>query len=342
MMFIGGPIFGKLFDNYGPRGILLFGTFFHVFGLMMTSLATKYYQFVLAQGICSPMGASAIFYAAMSSVGTWFFRNRALAYGVMASGSSLGGVIFPVMVERLIGRIGFGWTMRALAFMILGLLVVANLTLKSRLTPQPKPLIFMEFIYPLREIPFLMVVFGSFLFFFGMFIPFTFIILSAEANKMSTGLAGYLIPILNATSIFGRVIPGFIGDRIGRFNVMIITTYFSAILIIALWLPARGNVPFIIFAALFGFGSGAFVSMAPALIAQISDIRQIGVRNGTLFAILSISALTGSPIGGALLTRAHGDFKDMQIFAAVVMLAGSTFFVAARVVQKGFSVMVKI
>jgi MFS family permease len=95
MMFFGGPFFGKIFDSYGPRWILLGGSFFHVFGLMMTSLSTQYYQFILAQGIVSALGASAIFYASMSSVGTWFFKKRATAFGIMASGSSLGGVVLP-------------------------------------------------------------------------------------------------------------------------------------------------------------------------------------------------------------------------------------------------------
>ncbi len=112
-MFFGGPVFGKVFDNYGPRYLLLTGSVFHVFGLMMTSLSTQYYQFILAQGICSALGASAVFYSAMSSIGTWFYKNRATAFGVMASGSSLGGVIFPIMVSKLIPQIGFPWTMRA-------------------------------------------------------------------------------------------------------------------------------------------------------------------------------------------------------------------------------------
>jgi len=47
LMFLPGPIVGWVFDNYGPRYLLLFGTFFHVFGLMMTSLCTEYYQFIL-------------------------------------------------------------------------------------------------------------------------------------------------------------------------------------------------------------------------------------------------------------------------------------------------------
>lgn len=45
-MFFFGPIIGKLYDNYGPRYLLLVGTFLEVFGLMMTSLATEYYQYV--------------------------------------------------------------------------------------------------------------------------------------------------------------------------------------------------------------------------------------------------------------------------------------------------------
>ena len=47
-MFFFGPIIGKLYDNYGPRYLLLVGTFLEVFGLMMTSLATEYYQYIQA------------------------------------------------------------------------------------------------------------------------------------------------------------------------------------------------------------------------------------------------------------------------------------------------------
>lgn len=177
MMFFGGAFAGMIFDNYGPRYLLLMGSVLHVLGLMMTSLSTQYYQIFLAQGVCSALGASAIFYAAMSSVGTWFFRNRATAFGVMASGSSLGGVILPIMVSKLIPRIGFAWTMRAVAFMFLGMLIIANLTVKSRLTPRPKNMKLMNFVYPLKEPAFAILCISSFFFFFGTFLPFNYIIL---------------------------------------------------------------------------------------------------------------------------------------------------------------------
>lgn len=165
---------------------------------MMTSISSEYYQFILAQSICSATGASAVFFASTTSVSTWFHHRRALALGVTVSGSSLGGVIFPIMVDHLVREVGFGWAMRICAFLILFLLIIANLTIKSRLPHRPKRVVIMEFIRPLREPPFLLFLLGSFLFFLGMFLPFNFIILEAERWGMSPSLANYLIPILNA------------------------------------------------------------------------------------------------------------------------------------------------
>ncbi|KAL8750556.1 MAG: hypothetical protein Q9199_006990 [Rusavskia elegans] len=44
MMYAGGLLFGKLFDSYGLRWLLLLGSALHVYGWMMASFATKYYQ----------------------------------------------------------------------------------------------------------------------------------------------------------------------------------------------------------------------------------------------------------------------------------------------------------
>lgn len=126
-------------------------------------------------------------------------------------------------------------------------------------------------------------------------------------------------------------------DNLGRFNMMILTTIGSSALVLALWLPSRGNVPIITFAGFYGFFSGAFVSLGPALVGQISEIRQIGVRIGTLYAFVSIAALTGSPIAGALVTRDDGRFEWLQVFCGVAMVVGTALFIAARAVKVGFA-----
>ena len=67
-MLAGGPFVGKIFDDFGPRYLLIGGTFFHVFGLMMVSLSKEYYQFLLSQAVCSAIGASCVFYPAFTCV----------------------------------------------------------------------------------------------------------------------------------------------------------------------------------------------------------------------------------------------------------------------------------
>jgi MFS family permease len=143
-----------------------------------------------------------------------------------------------------------------------------------------------QFTTPFTEAPFVTLVIACFLFFMGLFLPINFIETQALAQGMSLNLAQYLIPILNATSIFGRIIPGILADKWGRYNLTICTSTLSGIFTLALWLPSSGNAPLIVFAALYGFTSGAFVSLAPGQVAQISKVEQIGVRSGLLFAAI--------------------------------------------------------
>ncbi|KAF1973027.1 MFS general substrate transporter [Bimuria novae-zelandiae CBS 107.79] len=334
VMFFPGPIVGFLFDNHGPKYMIVAGTFFHVFGLMMTSLCKEYYQFILAQGICSPLGLNCIFNAAVSSLPTWFLKKRGLAYGVTAAGSGLGGVLFPIMASHLIPQIGFGWTMRTFAFIILGLMLIAFATVKSRLPPKTRAFKLHVFVDPFKDLRFTMMVIASFLYFLGLFIPINFIQVEAMANGMSVRLSSYLLSILNAASIFGRVIPGALADKFGPFNLQFVMSFLTGILCLALGLPASGNAAFIAFAVLYGFVSGAFVSLAPAQIAKISNVQEIGVRTGVLFSCVSISGLIGNPIAGTLVDGTG--FDKVNIFAGVVMIAGGVLFVLTRMVVTGW------
>lgn len=164
----------------------------------MTSLATKYYQFILAQGICSPIGIACVFYPAVTTTTSWFLRRRALALGIVVAGSSLGGVIFPVMLPKLISEVGFPWAMRIAAFIILFLLIIANFTMTSRTPPHPHPLVLKSFVSPFAEAPFLLFTIGSFFTFLTIFVPINYLNLQGEQLGMPVGLADYLLPVLNA------------------------------------------------------------------------------------------------------------------------------------------------
>lgn len=118
---------------------------------------------------------------------------------------------------------------------------------------------------------------------------------------------------------------------------MITTTTLSTVLVLALWIPARSHASIITFSALYGFTSGTFVSMAPALIVQISKVQEIGVRTGTSFFIISAAGLTGNPIAGALVTMDNGGYLYMQLFCGATMAVGASLIAVSRYVQVGWT-----
>ncbi|EFE33205.1 uncharacterized protein ARB_07957 [Trichophyton benhamiae CBS 112371] len=320
MMFM-SPVAGRLFDRYGPRVPLLVGTVLHVLGLMMASISTKYYQFVLSQSVCSGIGASFIFNPAMAAPQTFFRERRGLIAGLTVAGSSLGGVIFPLMVQHLLPVVGFGWTMRICAFLILGLLIYADLTITSNFNHGPRPFKLVNYFLPLKELNFNIMWFSMFFLF----------LVSAIHYGMPQSLAYSLVPVLNGASFIGRTVPNYVGDRIGRFNVMIIMTLFSAILVLALWLPGRSTGAIFAFAALFGISSGAGIGLGLPLIAAVSPMKELGYRMGMIVSIASIATLTSPPIGGAIVARDSGSFTYPCVFSGVSFFVSLVGYTALRV-----------
>ncbi|KAG5946942.1 hypothetical protein E4U53_006503 [Claviceps sorghi] len=316
------PVFGAIYDRYGPRQLVFFGTLLHVLGLIMCSLGTQYYQILLAQGVCSGLGASAILQPSLNSIHGWFDKKRGAAFGILTTGSSVGGVIFPIMVSRLIHQVGFPWAMRTCAFLVLALLIIANLTIRSLRPPRPQKLMVAQLAKPFREADFVFLCAGFFCFTFGIFIPVNYLPSQALDAGMDASLAQYLLPILNAASLFGRLFSGITGDRVGRYNIFVVVCALTGIWVLALWIPSSSTGGIMAFAALFGYCSGAYISLIAPLVAQISPLSEIGFRTGTIFLVASISGLVTNPISGAIL----GDDKNwvgVKVFAGILCLAGT-------------------
>ncbi len=55
-----GGFVGRIFDAYGPRVIMVPGTLVLVFSVMMTSLSSRYYEFVLSQGVLFGLGVGMV------------------------------------------------------------------------------------------------------------------------------------------------------------------------------------------------------------------------------------------------------------------------------------------
>lgn len=77
-----------------------------------------------------------LFCPSLSLLSTYFSKKRSLAIGCAAAGSATGGMIFPAMVQQLLPRVGFPWTMRAVGFIQLFCLLVCNLGMRTRIPPR--------------------------------------------------------------------------------------------------------------------------------------------------------------------------------------------------------------
>ena len=117
----------------------------------------------------------------------------------MVTGSSVGGVIFPIMISRMVQSAGYPWTIRTAAFIILGLQVIAILTVRPRTKPVPKKLPAGRLAAPFTEFPFFILLLGIFVLTYGIFIPIEYLAVqgSQEAHE-SEQMAQYLVSIFNA------------------------------------------------------------------------------------------------------------------------------------------------
>ncbi|KAI1173360.1 monocarboxylate permease-like protein [Nemania sp. FL0916] len=327
---------GRLFDSYGTTWILPVGTLVYALGLMLLSLSTEYYQILLTQGVVCGVGAAAVFNCASNSTLTWFFKKRAAALGIVVAGSSVGGIVLPILMAHLIPRIGFPWTVRILGFIVLLFCGSACFIVKSRLPPTPKPFEFAQLVRPFTELRFTLVVVASFFVFWGLYLPLSYLNIQAQEQGVDPALIPYILPIVNAFSIPGRIIPGIIADRAGRFNTMILVAAVSGVITLALWVPSASTAATLAYGGVFGFTSGGYISLAPAVTAQISDIREIGTRSGVLLFVSSLGALTGSPLGGAIVSAQHGEYLGLKLFCGITILTGAVFLLASRAVQVGF------
>ena len=89
LIFI-GPLTGPIYDAGYFRVLITVGSFLVVFGHMMLSLCTEYYQIFLAQAVCIGLGAGCLFIPSVAILSQYWSTKLATATGLAAAGSSLG------------------------------------------------------------------------------------------------------------------------------------------------------------------------------------------------------------------------------------------------------------
>lgn len=126
----------------------------------------------------------------------------------------------------------------------------------------------------------------------GLYIPY-FYILDFAGTRPPNSVSTYALAIMNAGGFLGRTIMPFFSDRLGRFNLLFPCAFWAGLSCLALWLPAaysseRNRIILeVVFAAVYGFLSGGFISLINVCVSQLCDISEVGGRLGLLYCLIS-------------------------------------------------------
>jgi MFS family permease len=82
---------GVAYDLGYWRALLFGGTFLMVFGMMMLSLSTQFWQVILSQGLCLGLGGGILYVPSIALVVSSFEESRrAIPLGIISSGGAVG------------------------------------------------------------------------------------------------------------------------------------------------------------------------------------------------------------------------------------------------------------
>ncbi|KAF4608278.1 hypothetical protein EYR40_000622 [Pleurotus pulmonarius] len=324
LVFLPGLVVGRLFDLGYLRSMLWIASASLVAATFLIAQCTKYWHFLLCQGIVIGLASGICFSPSTAVLAHWFKRKRGVALGLLAVGSSVGGTLFPIIARLLITRVGFQWTMRIIGFILVVSLSFANLTIQRRLPPTNVSGGLFN-LNAFKYAPFTIYCLSGFTIYLGLYTVLTYIDVAATAAGISADFSFYLVAIANASSGFGRLASGYVADSHvyqiilmvipeGPINAMIPTTAIAGILTYA-WPFAQDKSSLIAIAVLYGFFSGTYTSLLAKPMMELGDTGDVGRRLGMFMSILAIGALIGPPISGAINT-ATGGFHVVGYYAA--------------------------
>ncbi|KAI0473501.1 MFS general substrate transporter [Xylariaceae sp. FL0804] len=354
LLLCGGLVSGPLFDAGYFRQLLCGGLFFIILGQFMTSLCTRFWQIVLAQGLCIGLGCGIVFLPSAAIMSQYFARRRALATGLCSMGSPVAGITLPIVFSSLEPRVGAAWATRVIAFILLGLAAVPLTLMRTRLPPPSSsssssssagkksrrraPLVDAT---ALRDLPFMAFLAGCVCAFVALYVPFFYVELFTidhVAAAPAGFAASYTVTLMNAGSVVGRIVPAYIADRTRRPALVMAVSALGCSVLAFGWLGIDDSFAGLVaFTVLYGIISGGVVSMQPAAtFSMTQDLSKVGTRLGMSCFVSGVALLVGTPIAGVILGDASevrwrgviGFTADFMLVAAGLLFA--TVVVAHR------------
>ncbi|CAD0090962.1 unnamed protein product, partial [Aureobasidium vineae] len=359
---------GPCFDVFGCRGLMVAGMVCTVCGIFGLGFCSEYYQLFLAFSLLTGLGSSLLLTPSMACVAHWFNTRRGLASGIAWTGGGVGGILFPLLIQAVLPRLGWQWSIRIVGFVLLALCILSICFCRSRLAPPitkqgtsvwratlPDYRIFVDGTGVMA-----VTTAGTLFTDLAYFVPITYLpayyLARQQQSQTSdksdvTGFGYQLLAILNGSSCLGRLTSGLLGDRFGHYNTMIVSLLFCCISVLCFWIPdicsPHLDTPALlyIFVILFGFVSGSNVSLTPICLGQLCGINDYGRYYASCYTVVAFGVLISLPAAGGILDAVEAQGKKqywgVAMFTGLSYVTALSCFVWVRVRVKGWNWRVK-
>ncbi|KAF4994231.1 hypothetical protein FDECE_13170 [Fusarium decemcellulare] len=340
---------GTILDRYGPQILSPIAAFFSTVTFLLLAECKTYWQFMLCLGLFGSIGTGIGAVTAISVVGKLFVRRRGLAMGIAVMGTSLGAIIYPMMLRATFGTLGWAWSMRLVALVVgflttLGVLCFLpfrRLTADSQSSKKSEGvgLDLSAFRSPTFDITALGICMVEFVVYgIGGLLPTI-----ATGAGFSTKDGYMLLSILGACSCVGRFSIGFVGDKVGPFNAMVTTMVIIIIFMSTIFIPfSTTSGPLLYtFTALWGYCSGSFYVLSPVCTGKTCEPKDYARYFGSTNMCVAVALLLAIPLSGMMLEKL-GPQLLACFYLAIIALAGLCFVVARGLLIGNWRVFKKI
>ena len=328
------PIEGWAVDKFGPRPVVAFGAVMAGLGWVLNSFATDLIT-LYAGAIIAGIGAGCVYGTCVGNALKWFPDKRGLAAGLTAAGFGAGAAVTVIPIGNMIQSSGyehaflfFGIAQGAVIFFLS--LFLVRPVVRPGVMPVPK-IVATKANYTAGQ----MIKTPVFWLMYLLFVAVAAGGLMATAQigpiakdygiaKLPVSLFGVTLPLLTMTlSIdnlcngFTRPLCGFISDRIGRENVMMIVFIGEGLSMLGLMTFGHHPVAFMTFAALTFLFWGEIFSIFPAICADTFGVKNAAANAGTLYTAKGTAAIL-VPLASLLVV--NGNWDRVFIVGAVITI----------------------
>jgi predicted MFS family arabinose efflux permease len=258
--------------------------------------------------------------------------------------------VYIISFDRITDQKGFGWAVRTMAFVALGICIIAfpALLVGTSALAKARTARRLFDLAAFKDKTFIIFTLSSFATFLGYIVPYFYIpTFAQDVLGISKNLSLYILIMSIAASFLGRLSAGLIAHRLGPLFTWFWCATISGILSMS-WIAVSTQNGLITFSVFWGFCSAGLVTLPAAVFPSLCpDPRRLGTRTGMSWGISSFASLIGSPIAGALLktsgTGRHprSDYLGPELWAGCCLLTGSgiiavLWVVVARERKSGF------